>query len=95
MAEALVAGIIKSKLAGNDCLLATDISPTRLDPFLRIGIRFRTGPQNLDAVRWADVIILCVKPQVINDVLTEIQSEVSEKQLVISVAAGVPIKNSG
>ena len=92
MAEALVAGIIKSKLAGNDCLLATDISPTRLS-VLKDRYQLRTGSKNSDAVLWADVIILCVKPQVINEVLMEIQAEVSDEQLIISVAAGVPIKN--
>ncbi len=92
MAEALVAGIIKSKMAAPDCLLATDISPTRLS-VLQDRYLIRTGSKNSDAVLWADVIILCVKPQVINEVLTEIQEGVSDKQLVISVAAGVPLKN--
>jgi pyrroline-5-carboxylate reductase len=41
---------------------------------------------------WADVIILCVKPQVMDEVLKEIESGLSEKQLVISIAAGISIK---
>ena len=91
MAEALVAGILKAKLSAPEFLLATDISSTRLE-VLKDQYQIQIGAQNLDAVLWADVIILCVKPQVINEVLTEIQSSVSEKQLVISIAAGVPIK---
>ncbi len=90
MAEALVAGIVKGKLSKPECVLATDISPARLE-ILKDRYQIQVGAQNLDAVLWADVIILCVKPQVINDVLTEIQSSLSEKQLVISVAAGVSI----
>ncbi len=91
MSEALVAGIVKGKLSEPEFLLATDISPTRLE-VLKDRYQIKVGDQNLDAVLWADVIILCVKPQVIKEVLTEIQSGISEKQLVISVAAGVPIK---
>ena len=91
MAEALVAGIIKGKLSEPAFLLATDISPTRLE-LLKDRYQIQVGVQNLAAVLWADVIILCVKPQVVNEVLTEIQSSLSEKQLFISVAAGVPIK---
>jgi pyrroline-5-carboxylate reductase len=91
MAEALVAGILKAKLSAPEFLLATDISSSRLEA-LKDRYQIQVGAQNLDAVLWADVIILCVKPQVINEVLTEIQSSVSEKQLVISIAAGVPIK---
>ena len=92
MTEALVAGIIKGKLSEPSFLLATDISPTRLK-LLKDRYQIQVGGQNLAAVLWADVIILCVKPQVVNEVLTEIQSSVSEKQLFITVAAGVPIKS--
>jgi len=91
MAEALIAGIVKAKLAESDFLLATDISPTRLD-VLKNRYHIQVGSHNLDAVLWADVIILCVKPQVMDEVLGEIQSGLSEKQLVISVAAGISIK---
>ena len=90
MAEALVAGIVKGKLSKPEFVLATDISSARLE-ILKDRYEIQVGDQNLDAVLWADVIILCVKPQVINDVLAEIQSSLSEKQLVISVAAGVSI----
>ena len=90
MAEALVAGIVKGKLSKPESVRATDISAARLE-ILKDRYEIQVGNQNLDAVLWADVIILCVKPQVINDVLAEIQSSLSEKQLVISVAAGVSI----
>jgi len=92
MAEALVAGIIKGKLSETDCLLATDISPNRL-AVLKDRYHIQVGSQNSNAVLWSDVIILCVKPQVMNEVSTDIQSSLSEKQLVISVAAGVPINS--
>lgn len=91
MAEALIAGIVKGKLAEPGFLLATDISPSRLD-VLKSRYHLQVGARNLDAVLWADVIILCVKPQVMDEVLGEIQSGLSEKQLVISVAAGISIK---
>ncbi len=90
MAEALVAGIVKGKLSKPEFILATDISPARLE-ILKDRYKIQVGDQNLDAVLWADVIILCVKPQVINDVLAEIQASLSERQLIISVAAGVSI----
>ncbi len=90
MAEALVAGIVNGRLAEPKCVLATDISSARLE-ILKDRYQIQVGANNLDAVLWSDVIILCVKPQVINDVLIEIQPSLSEKQLVISVAAGVSI----
>jgi pyrroline-5-carboxylate reductase len=91
MAEALIAGLVKGKLADPDSLLATDISPSRLDG-LKNRYSIQVGSHNRDAVLWADVIILCVKPQVMDEVLKEIESGLSEKQLVISIAAGISIK---
>jgi len=57
------------------------------------------GTDNRKAVRGADIILLCVKPQAIREVLEEIRPELTEKsvdrsavtqKLLISVAASVP-----
>src|SRR5260370_28780532 len=45
---------------------------------------------NRKAVKGADIVLLGVKPQVVGEVLKEIAPEVSEKTLIISVAASVP-----
>jgi pyrroline-5-carboxylate reductase len=45
---------------------------------------------NRQAAHGADIVLLCVKPQVVADVLTEIAPELTDKTLVISVAASVP-----
>jgi pyrroline-5-carboxylate reductase len=48
------------------------------------------GTDNLAAVRGADIIFVCVKPQVVQEVMEQIRPNVSEDQLIISVAASVP-----
>jgi len=48
------------------------------------------GTDNLAAVRNADIIFVCVKPQVVEEVMEQVRPNISEKQLVISVAASVP-----
>jgi len=45
---------------------------------------------NRAAIRDADVILLCVKPQTLGDVVQEIKSDLLPDQLVISIAASVP-----
>ncbi|HUI84109.1 MAG TPA: pyrroline-5-carboxylate reductase [Candidatus Binatia bacterium] len=49
------------------------------------------GTDNREAIRNADVILICVKPQVVQGVLEEIRPAISNHQLVISVAASVRI----
>ena len=48
------------------------------------------GTDNRAAARAADIILLCVKPQTIGGVLDEIRSELTEKKLIVSIAASVP-----
>ena len=45
---------------------------------------------NREAVKKANVILLCVKPQTVGHVVDEIKHELSEKTLLISIAASVP-----
>jgi pyrroline-5-carboxylate reductase len=48
------------------------------------------GKDNLAAVRAADVILLCVKPQNVGQVIDEIAPELNDHKLVITIAASVP-----
>lgn len=45
---------------------------------------------NRAAVKKADVVFLCVKPQTVGQVVDEIRGELNEKKLLISIAASVP-----
>ncbi|MBZ5706770.1 MAG: pyrroline-5-carboxylate reductase [Acidobacteriia bacterium] len=47
------------------------------------------GTDDLAAVRGADIILVCVKPQVVQEVMEQIRPNISGNQLVISVAASV------
>jgi len=90
MAEALVSGILQAKLTPPANISATDISTSRLQ-HLQKSFHIQVGSDNAKETRGADVIILCVKPQVMDEVLLEIKGELSRKQLLISVAAGYPL----
>ena len=54
---------------------------------LKLGVNVTTD--NLGAVNAADVIFVCVKPQVVQEVMEQISDKVTADQLVISVAASV------
>jgi pyrroline-5-carboxylate reductase len=91
MAEALVKGLLRAQVATPQEILCTDRRKERGDELTsRYGVRFST--RNADAAREAGIIVLSVKPQVMNHLLEEIAPALDESKLVISIAAGVPIE---
>jgi pyrroline-5-carboxylate reductase len=53
-------------------------------------LKVRVGTDNVEAVKGADIIVIAVKPQVVEDVLREISGHVTRRQMIVSVAASVP-----
>jgi pyrroline-5-carboxylate reductase len=53
-------------------------------------LKVKVGTSNVEAAKDADIIIIGVKPQVVEEVVREISSHMTPKQLIISVAASVP-----
>ncbi len=90
MAEALIRGLVAAGTTKPDRILATDVSDDRL-AYLKKAYGIDVAKSNSDAVRQADVVVLSVKPQVIDRVLAEISSAVDNRKLVISIAAGIAI----
>src|SRR5215467_14045902 len=52
-------------------------------------LKVPVGTDNLAAVKGADIVFICVKPQVVNEVMEQIRPNVQPGQLFISVAASV------
>lgn len=90
MAEALVKGLLHAKVMPPASILVSDVKAERLAHFAEEhGVK--TTQDNHALVRACDVIVLSVKPQVIDKVLGLIGADVTAGKLVISVAAGVPV----
>lgn len=91
MGEALVSGLIVSGSARPQEILCTDVRPERLKELeARYGVR--TAADNTAAVRQSDVVIYAVKPQLMAEVLKETAEALDMTKLVISIAAGVPLR---
>jgi pyrroline-5-carboxylate reductase len=89
MGEALIGGWLAAKTVPPDALVATDASAERRDVMKRrFGVR--TGSDNRDAASWAEVVVLAVKPQILDEVVKGLSSALAGK-LVLSIAAGVTI----
>ena len=54
----------------------------------KLGVQ--VGTNNIEAAKGADIIVIGVKPQVVEDVVREISAHITSKQMIVSVAASVP-----
>jgi hypothetical protein len=90
MAGALIKGLLHAQVTPPDKIVASDVKSDRLKQLAKEhGIR--TTLDNHALTKEADVLVLAVKPQVVDKVLAQIGGDVQGPKLVISVAAGVPI----
>jgi pyrroline-5-carboxylate reductase len=90
MAEAMIGGLLSGQVCSAESIWATDPVPERRDR-LKSQFGIRVGPSNREAVAWADVVVLAVKPQTLPVVLSEL-GPILAHALVISIAAGVTIR---
>lgn len=91
MAEALSKGIINAKLNTPDNIMISDVIPERLK-LLTKEFGVKTTQNNKDVASFSEVLILAVKPQMMNEVLGNIKNDITRRHLVVSIAAGIPIR---
>jgi pyrroline-5-carboxylate reductase len=91
MATALALGFVRAELTGRDRLLGTDSVALAAERFAD-ATDASIAEGNLDLVERADVVFLAVKPQQMGAVLAEIRSAMTPEKLVVSIAAGVPMR---
>ena len=91
MAEALIHGILTAGLLAPDRILVVDPAPDRRELLAnRFGIQVfaaAKGPPTR-----SPACILAVKPQVMGAVLDDLSGRLENDPLVISIAAGIPIR---
>ena len=90
MAEALVSGLLKKEALPPNQIIATDVDAQKLAYFQK-RFRVQVSRDNEQSAKGSDVVILAVKPQVMDEVLRALDLSHRADQLIISVAAGVPI----
>jgi pyrroline-5-carboxylate reductase len=88
MAEAIASGIVSSDTLKPAQIVAADVSALRRDYFqLQLGIK--AVERAAEAVAGAKVVLLCVKPYQMEEVLRGLGPAVDGSALVISIAAGI------
>ncbi|MEW6266802.1 MAG: pyrroline-5-carboxylate reductase [Thermodesulfobacteriota bacterium] len=90
MGEALIKGLIASGTAKPEEICFHDPDPGRQDR-MRRDYQSALVENAAESVKSAPVVILAVKPQVMDNVLKEIAAAVTADHLIISVAAGITL----
>lgn len=90
MAYAMIRGLLERGFTSRERIRVTEPRPERRAE-LEAELGVLTGDDNVSAVRSADVVVLAVKPQVIDAVLAEIAPVVGDRVLVVSIAAGISL----
>lgn len=90
MASALAKGFAAAKIVSPKQIIASDVVPAARDAFAK-DVGSAAADSNAEVMRFANVIILAVKPDQVSGVLAEIKPFCSEKHLLISIAAGVTL----
>lgn len=91
MAKAIIGGLIAQGYDAKNIIA----SGPRMENIQKVADEFsiRITRDNLQAAREAEVVILCVKPQMLKEVATTLVPGLTHKPLIISLAAGITTKS--
>ncbi|MGO8931969.1 MAG: pyrroline-5-carboxylate reductase [Limisphaerales bacterium] len=90
MATALARGFIRAGLVAAGDVIASDPSEAARAAFGK-EVRARTTSSNPEVTKFADVLVLAVKPDQVGGVLAEVRDHFTGQHCLISIAAGVPL----
>ena len=90
MGAAMIKGLLHQGLLQPGQITAADPRAEHLSSLgERYGINITTS--NLAAAEACDILVVAIKPQVMDQVLSELGGEVDHVRLVVSIVAGVPL----
>lgn len=90
MASALIRGLLASKSVSADQIVASDVRADHLKE-LETKYGIKTFSDNRQLAAASNLVVLAVKPQVIDRVLDQMADAFGPDTLLVSIAAGVPI----
>lgn len=92
MGSSMVGGLIKSGFVKPEHVIVSTKTEASLK---RLSNEFNviTTLNIKDVVKKSDIIVLAVKPNIYKSIIKEIESELTEDKLIITIAAGITIEN--
>lgn len=90
LGTAILEGLLKSNIIIPQNLFITRRNQEQLDKFEQLNVHYSTN--NIEAVNFANIIILALQPNHIPKVLKEIKNTLTENHVLVSVASGVSLE---
>jgi len=91
MAEAIIKGILNSNVFTKDNIIASDTSRERIE-YIQSKYLIKTIQNDHNIIKEADIIVLAIKPQMLQTVMNDLSSSFSPNALIISILAGTTIE---
>ncbi len=92
MGEAIIGGLIRQNLTSINKIVASEPRESRRSE-LREKYGIQTTKNNLEAIENADVVVLAVKPQKVDKILSELHGHIPANAVIISIIAGASINS--
>ncbi len=82
-------GVVEKQLVSADQVTLTRRSTSHISGYANKG--YQITADNLEAVKNSDIIMLCVQPKQVEQLISEIRSEIKPHHIIVSVITGVEI----
>ena len=89
LGRAIAVGLVEKNITQPDQVILTKRDLSSLADLKERG--FKVTKNNLEAVKSSDVIMLCIQPNQVNSVVSEISPRLNEEKLLVSVVTGVTV----
>lgn len=93
MSQAMMGGIIKSKIFPSENIIVADICEESLEK-AKEDLNVNITTKNTELAKIADILVLAVKPNIYPVVIEEIKDVIKEDVIAITIAAGIEISRT-
>ncbi|KXJ25559.1 pyrroline-5-carboxylate reductase 3 [Exaiptasia diaphana] len=89
MAQAMARGLLASGTFTRDRIIASAVDDLSANEMRSLGVEVTNN--NYEVVEQREIVVVAVKPNVVQTVLQQVSPIVTPENLIVSVAAGVPL----
>lgn len=87
MAKAMINGIIESGILGCENITVSSPVQNELD-VVKEKYNINTTTDNIEVVQKSDVVVLAIKPNILNDVINQISSSITHRNVIVTLSPG-------